>query len=332
MTIKLIRISLIGFFMFCAVKLNAQTFIAPVIIEKYPASVYSRIYEITLSTLIPHEKQIQFAQFFTSKDSLILNAAKKEKSIKYIKVLVDSLDIVFDKIFDAETLFKYNYFKYKRYFDADANIQSAYTKQKFNTSDENKKVFYNLTTAKNQRVLKALLSNANLINLPDSTITFYHKYDSIIAKYLIAAEGESFFKTQIEKLNKIKTLSVKEKDEVSKYFKIYCLTRGNDYHKNFNAAMQFSVSDSNYYKALYKDSINEIAKKQSQIELEHYEFKYNLNGEASNNIKPIIEEKAQRNVWLETRYYNRRKRDSLQTEINEIYINEYKFLDDVLTS
>jgi hypothetical protein len=324
MTIKLIRVSLIGFFILYAFEANAQTFIAPIISEKYSAAVYSRVYEITLSTLIPHEKQIQFAKFFTSKDSLILNAAKQEKTIKYIKGLVDSLDIAFDKIFDAETLFKYNYFKYKKFFDADANMESSYIQQKFNASDENTKVFYNLSIAKNQRVLKAILSNSSTIKLPDSTINFYHIYDSVFAKYLIAVQGEVFFNTQISKLNNLKPLAVKEKEEISKYYRIYCLTRGDDYHKNFNAAMQFSISDSNYYKLLYKDSINEIAKKQSQIELEHYVFKYNLNDDASNSIKSILDDKAQRNVWLDTRYYNRKKRDSLQTEINEISWNKVK--------
>jgi hypothetical protein len=315
---KLTRLSFIILFMVCSFKLSAQTFIEPTIIEKYSASVYSRVYEITLSTLIPHEKQIKFAKFFTSKDSLILNAAKQEQSIKYIKGLVDSMDIVFNKIFDEENLFKYNSFKYKPFFDADASIKAAYIKQKYNSSDENAKVFYNLNMAKNQRVLNAVLTNASITKLPDSTISFFKKHDSIAAKYIIAAAGETFYKNQIDKFDKLKPLASKEKEDLAKYYKIYCLTRGDDYHKNFNAAMQFSISDSNYYKLLYKDSINEVAKKQSQVELEHYVFKYNLTEDISNKIKAIVEEKAQRNVWLDTRYYNRRKRDSLQTEINEL--------------
>ena len=96
------------------------------------------------------------------------------------------------------------------------------------------------------------------------------------------------------------------------------MKRGDAFHKNFNAAMQFCISDSIYYKTLYQDSINNVAKKQSEIELDNYVFKYNLNDAARNKIAPILYDKAKRNTWLDTRYAFNRKRDSLQTEINEL--------------
>lgn len=297
---------------------NAQTFISPEIVEKYPSSVHSRVYEIALATLIPYEKQIKLAKFLMKKDSLIMAVTTKEKGLPYSKKLIDSLQLEFDDLFDYEETFRYNYFKYKNYFEADAKMNAANIKQKYKTGNDIETALYKLNIARNQRVLRAMITKASLTNLPDSNISFYHKYDSIVSKYIAAGEGEEYFKNKIEELNRVKKLSSRDIEELRKNYQILCLKRGDTFHKNFNAAMQFCISDSIYYKTLYQDSINIVAKKQSEIELDNYVFKYNLNDIARNKIAPILYDKAKRNTWLDTRYAFNRKRDSLQTEINEL--------------
>ncbi len=302
------------------ISINAvsQSFIAPEIQDKYHPSVYSRVYEITLITLIPHEKQVEFAIFFQRKDSLLIEAAKQEKSIKYCKELLDSLQIVFNKLFNGQQSFRYNLFKYQNYFEADAKMDASFIKDKFKTEEDIETSIYKLGLIKNQRVLKALLSNSSITNMPDSNKLFYQKHDSIISKYIITAQGESYFKNKISELEKIKQLSEKDKLELRKNYQNFCLKNGNNFHKNFNAAMQFTVSDAAYYKLLYQDSIDNIARLISNADIESYVYKYNLDALSKSKIAPILLDKANRTVWLETRYMFNRKRDSLQTEVNEI--------------
>ncbi len=111
---------------------NAQTFISPEIVDKYPSSIFARVYEVTLATLIPYEKQIKLAKFLVKKDSLIMAVTTKEKGLPYSKKLIDSLQLEFDNLFDYEETFRYNYFKYKNYFEADAKMNAANIKQKYN--------------------------------------------------------------------------------------------------------------------------------------------------------------------------------------------------------
>lgn len=181
----------------------AQSFISPEIVEKYPSSIHARVYEITLATLISYDKQIKLAKFLMKKDSLLMAVTIKEKGLPYSKRLIDSLQLEFDGLFDYEETFRYNYFKYKNYFEADAKMNAANIKQKHKTGNDIETALYKLNIAKNQRVLKAMITKASLTNLPDSNISFYHKYDSIVSKYIVAGEGEEYFKNKIEELNRV---------------------------------------------------------------------------------------------------------------------------------
>lgn len=287
------------------------------IIDKYPAGVVSRVYEISLVTLIDSAKQTKLANFFMKKDSLITNAAKGAISVKSSKSQIDSMEIEFENILDAEERFKYNFFKYQRFFEADAKMEAGYIKKKYSTSSDIATSIQKLNISKNQRVLKALTSNSNLSDLPDSNMVYYHKYDSILSKYLITAQGEQYFNQKLKELAKVKPVSAKNVEELRKNYENLCLKNGANYHKNFNAAMQICIPDSAYYKTLFQDSIAEVARLHAKKEIEEYIYKYSLNDDARNKITPIIFEKANKTVWLETRYQFTRKRDSLQIEVSE---------------
>lgn len=313
---KLINTILLTCIFYCPFYGSAQ-FISEDIIKKYPSSVVSRVYEVTLSTFIPFEKQIILADFFVKKDSLISAAVKQQKFPKVVKSMLDSFELVFQSIFNSGEKLQYNILKYQSYMEADAKMSATFIRETYTTKTDIENSIYKLYLSKNQRVLKSLISNGNASNLADSNTRYYHQHDSILNRYLIAAQGELFFIDKIKELSKIKPLALIEQEELRKNYVKQCLNVGDNYHKNFNAAMQLSIRDSIYYVAIYQDSLKELAKNLSKAELENYTYKYSLPKSVQAKIMPILLNKATKGVWLDTRYPFNRKRDSLQNELAE---------------
>lgn len=308
--------TLVVIFFFSMLFCKAQ-FIAPEIIEKHSPSNISKIYEITLNTLIDHSTQIKLANILNEKDSVMVLALKNNSSLKVINETLNSYQRKFEDQFSPVDKEKYLRYVHKSFIEADARIHTSYLTTKYSFNEELSKIFFNLYFNKNVAIINEIANKNDSSILSEAAFKALKNFDTIHSGQLTALQGQGYFNETVSKLNKVKPFSEKQMSMLRDEYRTQCFRKGDDFHNNFTVALRKITSDTQYYVELYQDSVNDLVQKQSKIELNEYLYKYNLQSADLLAIKPIIEEKVQNNIWTDIRFSFSRIRDSLQKDINQ---------------
>lgn len=296
---------------------TSAQFIAQEILEKHSPSTIAKVYEVTLNTLIDHPTQLKLANILYEKDSLVMIAVKGGASLKSIKEIIDNYEAKFSNQFSKEDKIKYENYRHKSYIEAYARINTSYLRKKYLLSESLAKIFYSVSYNKGMAILKESATQSNDSKLSDSAFRSLNVFDTLYQGNLIALKGQPYFNAALDKLKKLKPFNDKQLSALEENYRLQCYRRGDDFHNNFNAALKTVTTDSVYYKALYEDSIKNVASKQAKVEIKEYMYKYGLNPSEVLAIKPIVEDKVFKNIWNNTQYPFSRLRDSLQYDINE---------------
>jgi hypothetical protein len=291
--------------------------IDPAITKKYPSSIVTQVYQVTLNTLIPYEVQGKLAGVLHKRDSLVADAVKNDGSLREIKSIIDSFQIQFDGQFVNEYKIRYHSFLHKSFIESTAKADAAFVQQKYGADAETQNNIYKLSKSRQFVLLKAAAQLTSAPTLADSSFKAISQADSMYNSFIAIAKGETYFGSMIKELNKVKPVTGTEADCLLNTFKTQCFKRGGDYNANFNVAMQSCIKDTLYFKVLYEDSISSLAAKRSRTELNEYIYRYNLVQQDIDSIQPIIYSKVRRNIWLDIKHPFNRLRDSLQNVANE---------------
>jgi hypothetical protein len=289
----------------------------PAIAKKYSSAIVAQVYQATLNTQIPYAVQGKLADILYKRDSLVADAVKNDGSLRQIKSIIDSFHIQFNGQFTGEYKIRHQTFLHKSFIEGTAKADAAFVQQKYGAGTETQNNLYNLAKSRQFVLLKAATQLGTAPTLADSTYKAINLADSMYTSFIAIAKGETYFNGMLQELNKVKPFSPTEAECLQKTFKTQCFKRGDDYHANFNVAMQSCIKDTGYFKVLYEDSIKSLAAKRSRSELYDYIYKYNLVQQDIDSIQPIIYSKVRRNIWLDVKHPFNRLRDSLQNIANE---------------
>jgi hypothetical protein len=291
---------------------------APALVEKYPPGVVSKIYEVTLNTLISHETQIKLANVLVARDKWVMEAAQKDGSLQLIKNALDSFQVLFNAQFAKADRVVYETYLHKGFIEGAAKTVVAALQQQYVVDAETAKGLYTLHRARQLAAIKgyALLEAGQ--PLTDSVAKLLALTDSLYQGHITVAKGEGYFRATLQKMNAAKPVAGRTADCLHQKFVASTLRHGNDYHQNFNMAMRYCVMDTVHFKAMYTDSLEAVLRQRARAELTDYRYRYNLNQWDVDSIAPLIYDRIKQNLWLETRHPFGPARDSLQVELNEL--------------
>ncbi len=296
---------------------NAQ-FLSPQITNSYTPSVITKVFDVCVTTAITqYERQMTLAKFFNKQDSIIASAILKASQVNSIKELIDSLNIVFEKLLSSQELLRYNTKRYKPFVEFDAKSYALVANKKYEADTILQKTIYQTALAKNAYTVKALSTVNGNKSFTDTIFIFYSKYDSAFNGYQILAKGQAYLREKIEMLNKTNPLALSQRDEIVKSYTNLCLTQSNNYFKNFITAVKWHVNNELYLKEIFNDSINNSALEKTKSEIEDYSYQYGLSTNMQKRIAPYVNEKVKRVAFLDITQSHSRSRDSLYREAKE---------------
>lgn len=289
--------------------------VAKQVTDKYSSSVISRVYEVTRVANLSPTKQVSLAAWYTKRDSVTAILIKQNESPESIQALLAEFDGEFNGILNSEERFNYKYSLSREFIENDAMATAAFLAKKYQGNSDLQISLYKAITEKSNGLFRMLDKGIDAADRTRVEQYYLSRYDSLYNAYTVALKGESYFKDQVSLLSTVKPLTETEVTLLRRYYLDACKKKGDDYHKNFNTALQYIPSNKDYYKLLYKDSIESEAITRSKKELSGLVYKYGLHDSLQRKIYPILLDNARKEAELETTMIFNRTRDSLQRDL-----------------
>jgi hypothetical protein len=294
----------------CLLPASAQV-VSKQVTDKYPASVITRVYEVTKASSLSPDKQLSLAAFYVRKDSMIAGMLQRNTSPGEIDLVQSALEQEFNELLNSRERLKYKVSVNSEFIEKDARAIASYMARKYGAKADLELILYKLILEKNNGLLRVMHTTIDSNDTRKQEQFVLSRFDSIYNDYMVAVKGEPYFKQQVDRLTAIKPLTEKEFTILRNNYLNGCLKKGDNYYKNFHTALLFASDNKDYYQLLYKDSIeNEVAKKSKQ-ELNDLLYKYGLHDTLLRKIDPILADKTRKITELEATMVFNSTRDSL---------------------